>query len=200
MNRRQLLKTIALATGASVVSIPAMAVWEEQPPLTTVTNSGFSDSHVALVTELCETVLPKTDTPGAKEAGLPAFFIGMVREYYTHEQQNLVEAGFNDIDQRCRTQYGKAFIGLSNDQQLNVATLLDKEALAFNQGTSVSWSGDGFTGLPHYFTLYKQLMIFGFFTSKVGATQVLRHIDVPGDYKDIPYQNGDRGWASVLPV
>lgn len=200
MDRRQLLKSIALATGASVVGIPAMAVWEEQPPLTRVSDSGFSDSHVALITELCETVLPKTDTPGAKEAGLPPFFIGMVREYYTLQQQSLVEAGLNDIEQRCHDQYGKTFIELPKAQQLAIATLLDKEAIAFNQGASVHWSGDGFAGLPHYFTLYKQLMIFGFFTSKVGATQVLRHIDVPGDYKDIPYKKGDKGWATVWPV
>ncbi|MEQ5807400.1 gluconate 2-dehydrogenase subunit 3 family protein [Alteromonas sp. NFXS44] len=199
MDRRDLLKLIATATGTSFICSPAMAVWQEQPALTSVKDSGLDDNTVALITELCETVLPRTDTPGAKDAGLPAFFIGMIRECYTPEQQALMEAGFKDVDARSQEEYGKPFIGLSQKQKTALASKLDSEALAFNRGEDSPWDGKE-DGLPHYFTLYKQLMIFGFFTSKTGGTQVLRHVDIPGDYKDIPYKKGDKAWMTVWPV
>ena len=43
------------------------------------------------------------------------------------------------------------------------------------------------------------LVIFGFFSSKVGGTQVLRHSDVPGGYYDIPYNEGDKAWTTPWP-
>ena len=48
----------------------------------------------------------------------------------------------------------------------------------------------------HYFTQMKQLTLLGFFTSKPGETQALRHEPVPGRYDgNFPYKKGDRAWA-----
>lgn len=48
----------------------------------------------------------------------------------------------------------------------------------------------------HYFTLMKQLTLLGFFTSKPGATEALRHVAVPGRYDGcMEYKKGDRAWA-----
>ncbi len=200
MDRRDLLKFIATATGTSFICSPAMAVWQEQPALTSVKASGLNDNTIALITELCETVIPRTDTPGAKDAGLPAFFIGMLRECYTPQQQALMEAGFKDIDTRSQQQHGKPFVQLNAEQKTALASELDAEALAYNRGEQTPWDGSHYAGLPHYFTLYKQLMIFGFFTSKVGATEVLRFSEVPGDYRDISYKKGDKAWMTVWPL
>lgn len=75
----------------------------------------------------------------------------------------------------------------------------DFEAMAFNQGDHGLRAGAAFTGQPHYFTLMKQLIIFGFFSSNVGATQVLQHSDITGDYCYISYNKGDKAWTSVWP-
>ena len=43
----------------------------------------------------------------------------------------------------------------------------------------------------------KQLTLFGYFTSKEGATQALRYVAVPGKYVgDYPYKKGDKAWAT----
>ncbi|MCX6949827.1 MAG: gluconate 2-dehydrogenase subunit 3 family protein, partial [Opitutae bacterium] len=48
---------------------------------------------------------------------------------------------------------------------------------------------------PHYFKLYKQLTLLGYFTSEIGATQALRYLEVPGAYRgNDPYRKGDRAW------
>jgi len=49
----------------------------------------------------------------------------------------------------------------------------------------------------HYFTMMKQLTLFGYFTSKPGATQALRYVAVPGHYDGcMPYKKGDKAWAT----
>lgn len=199
MDRRTLLKLIAASTGAGLINAPALAVWEEQPDLLPVSKAGFDDATVALITELCEVVIPRTDTPGAKDAGVPPFFIGMVRECYDEQQQKLFEAGFADIESRSKTLYSKPFATLNAEQKSDLITAIDVEAMAFNKGEETQWGGAGFEGQPHYFTLIKQLVIFGFFSSKVGGTQVLRHSDVPGGYYDIPYNEGDKAWTTPWP-
>jgi hypothetical protein len=51
--------------------------------------------------------------------------------------------------------------------------------------------------LPHYFTIIKQLVLFSFFSSEVGATKVLRYEAIPGSYDgDLPYKKGDKAWAT----
>ena len=46
---------------------------------------------------------------------------------------------------------------------------------------------------PHYFTMMKQLTLWGYFTSKEGIMQALRYVPVPGKYQGcIDYKKGDK--------
>ena len=74
---------------------------------------------------------------------------------------------------------------------------LEKEAKAFNEKVKAANEGKKENKLPlHYYTMMKQLTLFGFFTSKTGATETLRHIQVPGKYDGAyPYKKGDKAWA-----
>ncbi|MEN9349871.1 MAG: hypothetical protein RL372_849, partial [Bacteroidota bacterium] len=49
----------------------------------------------------------------------------------------------------------------------------------------------------HYFTMIKQLTLWGYFSSEIGATQALRYVAIPGKYEGcIPYKKGDKAWAT----
>ena len=54
-----------------------------------------------------------------------------------------------------------------------------------------------FEGTPsHYYTMMKQLTLLGFFSSRTGMTETLRHLPVPGKYDGAyPYTKGDKAWA-----
>jgi hypothetical protein len=50
----------------------------------------------------------------------------------------------------------------------------------------------------HYFTMMKQLTLWGYFTSEVGSKKALRYLPVPGKYEGcIPYTKGDKAWAQI---
>ena len=49
----------------------------------------------------------------------------------------------------------------------------------------------------HYFRMIKELTLWGYFTSEVGAKQALRYVAVPGKYEGcIEYKKGDKAWAT----
>ncbi len=198
MERRELLKMIVAATGMAMIG--NSFAWDELPAATSFAQSGFSKADAELMDELFETILPRTNTPGAKDAGVTAFAIGYVRDCYLPQQQALFEAGIADIAERAQAQFGKAFAALDDATRLSLVESLDNEATAFNNGEKTAWTGEGqVENAPHYFTLIKQLAIFGFFTSKVGGEQVLRWVPVPGKYEDIKYTPGETSFSNVWP-
>jgi hypothetical protein len=49
---------------------------------------------------------------------------------------------------------------------------------------------------PHFFTMIKQLTIWGYFSSEPGITKALRYNPIPGRYEGcVPYQDGEKAWS-----
>lgn len=183
MNRRELLKLIAAATGTAMIGSTALMSGCATAPETPLS---FSAEDIALLDEIAETILPRTDTPGAKDAKVGQFMSVYVPDCYTPEEQKIFYAGLLKINEDTRKTYGRSFMALQPEERNEFISRLDQLARA------QSSSGD-----LHYFTMMKQLTLFGFFTSETGATQVLRHVAIPGRFDgEMPYQPGDRAWAT----
>lgn len=191
MDRRELLKMIAAATGAAMIGVPAFVYGQEPVPDAT---GAFSETEVAMLDEIAETILPRSKTPGAKDAGTGAFMARFVSDCYTPEYRAMFRAGLADIDQRA----GGRFVSLSAGARGELLRALDAEARQRINSMAVATGDSLRTPVKlHYFTMIKQLVLFGFFTSQVGATQVLRYVAVPGRYDgDLAYEPGTLAWAT----
>lgn len=205
MNRRELLRAICLASGASLIGGEALA-YREAPAATAIENTPFSPGDRAFLDEVAEAIIPRTDTPGAKDAEVGAIMIAIVIDCYSAADRERFLAGMGEIQRRARKDKGRDFMRLDAAQRGELIAALDREARVYNAKLidySEESMGPGrWQGLPaadepwHFFTPFKQLTLLGFFTSKVGATEVLRYVAVPGRYDgDFPYQKGDRAWA-----
>ncbi|MBU1439338.1 MAG: gluconate 2-dehydrogenase subunit 3 family protein [Gammaproteobacteria bacterium] len=203
MERRDLLKMIAAATGFAFVG---GEVWANG--LTTaVTKTAkavtgqqgiFSAADVLLLDEIAETILPKTTTAGAKDAACGAQMAVQISDCYSATEQGWFIAGLVQLQQRSQQDYKLDFMKLSNEQRHQLLVKLDTEAKTHNaQVAATEQAAPSGESTPHYFTLFKQLTLFVFFTSKVGATEVLRYSAIPGKYDgNLPYKKGDRAWAT----
>lgn len=196
MERRELLKMIAAATGAAMIGLPALG-YAQSPGADA--KSAFSDAQVALLDEIADTILPRTRTPGAKDAGTGAFMARFVSDCYTAEYRAVFQAGLTDIDRRA----GGRFASLSAQARTELLRALDAEAKERAGAIRINATEVATGGLnpkavkPHYFTMMKQLALFGFFTSQVGATQALKYVAVPGRYDgDMAYEPGMPAWAT----
>jgi hypothetical protein len=190
MERRELLKMIVAATGAAMIGLPALV--HGQPQVEGARNS-FSAADVGTLDEIAETILPRTRTPGAKDAGVGLFMAQFVTDCYTAQEQATFRAGLVDIDKRA----GGRFASLTPQARTGLLRVLDAEARKHVVEVTDTGTPEVGAAMPHYFTMIKQLAIFSFFTSKVAATEVLQYVAVPGRYDgDLTYTPGTPAWAT----
>ncbi|MFQ3197231.1 MAG: hypothetical protein ACI8R9_000657 [Paraglaciecola sp.] len=194
MKRRELLKMIAAATGTAFIGSNALAY--TVLPMEDPKDSGFSQDEMAFFNEVGECIVPRTDTPGAKEANVGQTMAIMLADCYTPIQREAFKDGIASIKSEAKSTYHKDFLLLTAEQRLALLSSLDEQANTHNKKMALAHSDEELP-VPHYFTLIKQLVLFTFFTSEVGATKVLRYVAIPGRYDgELPYKKGDKAWAT----
>ncbi len=189
MNRRDALSRVALLVGGTVVGgeffLSGCKASDKQ-----ITGLPLSKEDIAYLDEIAETIIPATDTPGAKAAKVGDFMNIMVTDCYDEKDQKSFIDGMNKINEECKKAHGHAFMSATPEQRKELLTKLDKEAKEYGKSKKPEDPN-------HYFGLMKQLTLLGFFTSETGATQTLRYKQVPGKYEGcIPYKKGDKAWAT----
>ncbi|WP_265500987.1 gluconate 2-dehydrogenase subunit 3 family protein [Paracoccus beibuensis] len=213
MNRRQLLSMIAAVTGTAMLGGQRAFAYLPTP----VGENIFSDADAAFLDEVAETIIPATDTPGAKEAGVGAFMTRFVSDCYTAEEQAAFRDGMETLKVKAQEEYGRTFEEMTAEERREMlqaasvaareesaralAELEERREQSIDQQSSADTAADeqpeeAAEPRMHWFTPIQQLTLFGFFTSEVGATQVLRYEPVPGEYiGDLDY-DGEPAWAT----
>src|ERR1051325_696585 len=85
----------------------------------------LSAAQMALVTALADTILPRTDTPGAVDVGVPAFVDLLVAEWYPDDERNHLLGGLDALDGRARSAGGKAFAELDAAGRAGILAAVD---------------------------------------------------------------------------
>lgn len=189
MNRRDALKRVSLIMGGTVIGAQAFLSGCSREERDEAVNELFTASDVALMDEIGETIIPTTDTPGAKAVGIGSLMAMMVLDTYTEEDQQVFLNGLDTIRQDFEARYGEPFVETAPEKRHGYLSKLNDELTVFiNQKKK----GEG----EHYFRMLKELTLLGYFTSEIGASQALRYVETPGRYDAcIPYEKGDRAWA-----
>jgi len=184
ISRRQAVAHLALLFGGTLVGGNMFAGGKTVVGKTV--KLGFTPAETALLDEIGETIIPATDIPGAKAVGIGAFMAMMVDECYDDAQHAMFRSGLAAIDVRARQQFGHPFERCSGTERTALLNELDREDRRILPDA----------GKPaHYFRMFRQLTLLGYFTSEIGVTQALRWTEVPGSYDgDAPYSPGDRAW------
>lgn len=188
MNRREALKTVVLLLGGSVISTPIFLQGcksneEERLP------GDISEEDIKLLDEISETMIPETDTPGAKAANVGQFVGDMAPKLLTRKNQNSFYQGLHTIRMNFKDEFGHTFFEAESDERLHFLNELDAEIETYNQNKKDE-------DPEHYFRLFKELILLGFLTSEEGSTKAMRYIQTPGRYEPcIPYENGEKAWA-----
>ena len=149
----------------------------------------FSPEDIAYLNEIAETIMPATDTPGAKAANVGQFMTVMVNDCYTEADQKIFHAGMKKLDDEADKTYKSGFMKLDATKRSELLTKLDKEQKTYAKGKKKEDPN-------HYFTMLKQLTLLGYFTSEIGSKQARRYIETPGRYDAcVPYTKGEKAWA-----
>ncbi len=176
MQRRELLKFGSLMLGASVSPACGRAVLSEED-LHRKTDALGEISGV--IERLSELILPETDTPGAIAAGVPNFVTNIVTEWYTDDERNRFMAGIEKLQAASRTKFSAGFVDIAIEQQTQ---LLDAAAREAGADSAANLQARPLRDEQPFFLMLRELVVLGYFTSEVGATQALSYNPVPGRY------------------
>jgi gluconate 2-dehydrogenase gamma chain len=126
------------------------------------------------VATIAELIIPETDTPGARAAGVSEFIDLMVAEWYGEDERARFLEGVAALDRRSQAIIGRLFVEAPASDQEQVLSELEGELFAFR-------AAGGESG-QHFFHQVKHLTLYGYYTSRVGLEQELRWSAVPGRY------------------
>lgn len=185
MNRREALAATATLLG---VTITGAQMFLSGCTPTEKKISSLGDIDTALLDEIGDTILPETaSSPGAKAARIGEFMKMIVSDCYSELEQRTFVDGIGKLLALCRDTYNDSFINLSPSKRIELLTKLDTEAASFSSTKKED-------GPDHYFSMIKQLTLWGYFTSEPGATKALRYVPIPGRYDGCVDYNGEPAW------
>jgi hypothetical protein len=179
MQRRSALKNLAMTIGG-LVSLPAWASgWT--PESIGKSNLVTLDEE-SLLGEIVETIIPETDTPGAKSLKVHQFALRMINDCYGEQAQTILKQGLALTDATAQQTYSKSFADCDKSQRKDVLT---------KTGASTDPAGKPFVDM------IKGLTIQGYTNSEYYLVNVQKFNMAPGFYHGcVPVQklaiNGGR--------
>lgn len=193
MNRREMLQRTAVLFGGTLVGADGLFAknvdWDALEYGPDAKGIGlFDKKQVRLLNEIADTIIPDTNTPGAKAAKVGQFMAVIVSDCYEPDEQKRFMEGLVTLQAASEKANGGTFQKSTPAQRTALLNALDKEQLDYQKRKK--------SGEPnHYFRVIKDLVLWGYFSSEIGATQALRYVEIPGRYETIEYKKGDRAWG-----
>jgi len=174
VSRRDILKTLAVsAAGGSVLQvIPAKAAEfahqaihseKSSSPTGKYVSKYFSAHQYEMLTNLCDTIIPKDDkSGGALEAGASEFIDLLTSE--NEEFQLILGGGLMWLDATCADRYSASFLDCSPEQRKEILDLIAfrknaKQDPSLSQGVA-------------FFAFLRKFTCDGFYTSKIGIADL----------------------------
>lgn len=178
------LSTASELLGGKALSV-AMA-YEADDGLTKRKGKIFSSQEMATLKEVCQTVIPKTETAGAGDVDVHGFIDNQLFHCFGTREQKQIGKLLRDIDSVAEETDKMLFVDLPSDKKLSLLDRLDRGVLPFSSSQKA------------VFRSLKPLIVFGYYTSEVGATKELTYLAFPGEYKgSIPYKSVGSAWGSI---
>jgi hypothetical protein len=166
MHRRDLLRLVGTAAAIPVFSgLTAerlMALAGDTHRRAGATRGRLDAHQLATVTAIGDIILPRTDTPGASDVGVPAFVDLLMAEWYDDARRADFAAGLAELDASASMHGAADFLSLSPALQMARVGSLD---LATERAPRSAEQA--------YWTI-KSLTIYGYFTSRPVQRDLLK--------------------------
>jgi len=176
MNRRELLKSIAIISGGVFIGSNFLLTSCKREDAGSLV---LSDDLMKLLAEISDTIIPETNTVGAKAVKSAEFISVVFKDIYSQKEQEDFIAALNLVNDKAKEIAGDDFTKLS----------AEKRAEVFNKVKDPKNTG--------LLSMY-QMVLFAYLTSEKGMQASFRYTPVPGKQEgDIPYKKGDKMFVGL---
>lgn len=164
MKRREAFKELVIIAGG-VTLLPACLSHPEKASIA-LKNLDITARQEKLLAEIASTIIPKTDTPGARELGAHLFVLKMLDDCYDKDDQQKFVKGLDQLENITRKNYGNSFIKCSSKQKQQILEDVEKKEKYPPE-------------VVFFYNLMKERTIQGFMTSKFVVMDVQKYEMIP---------------------
>jgi hypothetical protein len=167
MQRRTALKQLLILTGGVMV-LPSCMHKEEGPSIA-IKNLKMSAGDEKLLAEMAGTIIPTTDTPGAKDVYTHLYTMKMVDDCSEPEQQDAFVNGLKGVNKLAKDRFNKGFVDCTGHQRASIVADLENKKIDDKD-------------IESFYTIMKKHTVKGYMTSKYVMTSLIRYELVPGRF------------------
>jgi gluconate 2-dehydrogenase gamma chain len=173
LDRRAAIQTLlqgglalSLMPGFAEAAWAAVAAGGDRP-----IGHALNSDQTQMIALIAEVILPRSDTPGAIDAGVPSWIDLVVAEYFSATRRAGFLADLAAIDESAKSTAGASLIGLKNHDLMKVIAGLD-----------AACGSKDLTPAQRGYVQLKELVVYGYFTSKPVQQDLLKVVIVPGRF------------------
>ncbi|MBO2033357.1 gluconate 2-dehydrogenase subunit 3 family protein [Siccationidurans ginsengisoli] len=171
MNRRLAVRHLTLVAGAAALLPGCLSQsHDEQAATYPLKHLALNANQEKLLAEVCETLIPRTDTPGAKDLSLHLYVLKMLDDCTPPKEQQTFVAGLGQLDAAATRQLGQSFGASAAAQRTALLQRIDEQPTQFSDE------------LAAFYRAARQLAIDGYTGSKYFMTKQVVYELVPGRY------------------
>lgn len=185
MNRREALRMLTAGAVLPALTPELFAFYQQAHPAGSYSLRTLNPHQNDTVVAMIDQIIPETDTPGAKAVRVNEFIDVVLTEWANDEERRHFIDGLDDVDKQSNALFAKDFAGASSPQQVVLLRAMDAAADVIRsrpkehppfwepQGRDTQMQGD-------FFTVFKNMTLYGYYTSEIGFTQELKLQIIPG--------------------
>jgi len=190
MNRKKAILSIFFAGGGIVATYSGWEWYE----ISKTPDLHYLDENKELIADLSEIIIPRTNTPGARDAKVHETIISLVKNVSDRKTQNNFIEGLKAVENYSFKTFKNPFTALSAKQQKDVVTYFFERGKNFKD--NLGKAKNKILG-KSFFEILKYYSSIAFCTSEPGATQALAYDYIPGKYIGcMPVSANQRSWAT----
>lgn len=185
MNRREALRMLTAGAVLPALTPELFAFYQQAHPAGSYSLRTLNPHQNDTVVAMIDQIIPETDTPGAKAVRVNEFIDVILTEWANDEERRHFIDGLDDVDKQSNALFAKDFAGAFSPQQVVLLRAMDAAADVIRsrpkehppfwepQGRDTQMQGD-------FFTVFKNMTLYGYYTSEIGFTQELKLQIIPG--------------------
>lgn len=188
MKRREALKNIGLAAGFAVATPSVLSLLQScTSDAATWEPTFFNKEQGTLLKGLCDTILPKTDTPSASEVNVPEFIDRYANEVMSLEEQEDTNKGLTALVDLVKESYGSNISKLTTE---NYQDLLDNHMKLRDEDGADDPNSQMLNRI-------KDFSIRSYLNSEMVGENILAYDPIPTTYYcgDLQELTGGKSWS-----
>lgn len=167
INRRSAIKQLFIISAGAAI-LPS-CVNNEKPASHTFSNIPMTAKEEEMLAEISSTIIPTTDTPGAKEVSAHLFALRMVNDCYKKEDREKFIKGFRQFQDNVQQQYNKTYTQCTAPERQQIIS-------------AIAAKKDNGDDAAYFYKTFKRFTIQAYTSSEYYLTKVDEYKLVPGKF------------------